>query len=44
LVFADAWDDDDVVDNVMRWKVAVIAYLLTVLVVAEVILLSRVLK
>ena len=44
LGLEDGWDDEGEVDRAARWKVAGLAYLITLLVSAEFILLSRVLK
>src|SRR5213596_1026300 len=48
MVFAlgveDGWEDEAQLDQAARWKIAALAYLITLLVGAEFILLSRFLK
>jgi len=44
LAFENGWEDDERLHLAARWKVAGIAYLMTLLLGAEFILLSRFLK
>ena len=44
LGLEDGWEDEAQLDQAARWKIAALAYLITLLVGAEFILLSRFLK